>query len=103
MAGRVAGHPRPPSRSICEDFVAGQGAGLCLRGCLSSRSLFLCQSGCREQRLWPGHEGRGTRRSTPWLPWESRPRHSALGRQSERTEMGQGRLLMAPGRGHGPE
>lgn len=103
MVGRVVGYFRFFSRSICEDFVVGQGVGLYFCGCFSSRSFFLCQSGCREQRLWLGYEGRGIYRFIFWLFWESRFRYFVLGRQSERMEMGQGRLLMVLGRGYGLE
>lgn len=72
--------------------------------CLSGESRFLCPSGCRDQGEGPGHEGPGTPRSTPWLPWPNAG-PSALGQASEQREVreGAGKVLGAPSHRPGQE
>lgn len=55
----------------------------------------LYQSGCGQQGAWPVREGQG---DTPSCALAAPGEHRALGPQSQRSQMGQGKLSVRPRR-----
>lgn len=89
----------PTLRTAWKNLPAGQGQGCAFAVCLHGWNLFLCPSSFREQGAWPGCAvlwGRDTPSHTLPVLGEHRAQRSAPSVQSQRSEMGQGRWLVAP-------